>query len=120
MKCYNIKYIKHTKELIATCSEYSLNMIKKDIEDMGGSILSIEVKRPLKAKKENDPVITEKNKYYASMYNLFYKKYKNKKISMQLFNEIKEKLRELKNKVNNKTEFQEIFEEYLKDKDIKG
>ena len=114
MKSYNIKYKKESKELIAICLECSLDMIKSDIHNMGGTILSIETKNHLVPKKDINPVIIEKNEYYISRYNFFYKKHKNSKITTEVYNDIKKKLKDLKEEVDNKIEFQEKFEEYLK------
>jgi len=113
MELYNIKYIKNSKEQIATCSEYSLRNIRKDIEDSGGRILSIEIRESLEVKKE-DPVKKEKTKYYVSRYNYFYNKHEKKKITTEVFNNIKDKLRELRNETIDRKDFQEKFEDYLK------
>lgn len=119
MKLFDIKYKKDSKELVATCSEHSLNMIRKDIENMGGSVVSIKMKTPLLPNRDKDPLKIEKNEYYRSRYNFFYKKHENGRINTELFKKIKDKLRELKEETKDKAEFQEKFEEYLKDNNIK-
>jgi len=119
LKLFDIKYKKDSKELVATCSEHSLNMIRKDIENMGGSIVSINMKTPLIPNKDKDPLKIEKNEYYRSRYNFFYKKHESGRISTELFKKVKDKLRELKEETKDKAEFQEKFEEYLNDNNIK-
>lgn len=118
MKVFNVYYIKNSKKQVATCSEYSLSNIRKEIESMGGRILSIEMREPLVSKKQEDPIKKEKTKYYVSRYNYYYKKHENKRITTEVFNNIKDMLRELKNETNNKTEYQEKFEQFIKDNNL--
>lgn len=118
MKVFNVYYIKNSKKQVATCSEHSLNNIRKDIENMGGRVLSIEIREPKGIKKQEDPVKKEKSKYYVSRYNYYYKKHENKRISTDDFIKVKDKLRELKNDTKSLIEYQEKFEQFLKDNNL--
>ena len=101
------------------CSEYSLHeYIDKILED-GSKVISIFVK-DTKSKKPLDTNKVEKNKYYNSRYNYYYRQYKSNKIDEDMFNRIKIKLKELKENCNDKKEFLDEFTIFAKEIIRKG
>lgn len=118
MKIYEIKYIRNSEELITTCAEYSLSNITKTIEDSGGKIISINLKTALKGEDENKQIKSEIQKYYLKKYNAYYKKYKRGKISNEVFFNIKETLKKLNDENITIKEFQNKFEQFLKENNL--
>ena len=87
------------KTMNTQCSIYYLHKyIDKLIED-GSRIICIFANN-VKSNKPLDSNVEEKNKYYNSRYNNYYRQYKSNKIDEDMFNRIKIKLKELKENCN--------------------
>lgn len=101
------------------CSKYSLHeYIDKILED-GSKVISIFVK-DTKSKKPLDTNKVEKNKYYNSRYNYYYKQYKSNKIDELTFNRIKEALKRIRKECSNLKEFSDRFIAFEKEELKKG
>ena len=96
-KTFKIIYMLDGKTMNTQCSIYYLHKyIDKLIED-GSRIICIFANN-VKSNKPLDSNVEEKNKYYNSRYNYYYRQYKSNKIDEDMFNGIKIKLKELKEK----------------------
>jgi len=100
-KTFKIIYMLDGKTMNTQCSIYYLHKyIDKLIED-GSRIICIFANN-VKSNKPLDSNVEEKNKYYNSRYNYYYRQYKSNKIDEDMFNGIKIKLKELKENCNDK------------------
>lgn len=107
------------KTMNTQCSIYYLHKyIDKLIED-GSRIICIFANN-VKSNKPLDSNVEEKNKYYNSRYNNYYRQYKSNKIDEDMFNRIKIKLKELKENCNDKKEFFDEFTIFEKEIIKKG
>ena len=87
-KTFKIIYMLDGKTMNTQCSIYYLHKyIDKLIED-GSRIICIFANN-VKSNKPLDSNGEEKNKYYNSRYNYYYRQYKSNKIDEDMFNRIK-------------------------------
>ncbi len=108
-KTFKIIYSLDKETLDTECSIYSLHKyIDKLLKD-GSKVICI-LEKPVKTKKNLDNDAKEKNKYYNSKYNCYYKQFKSNKISELTFEKIKNKLKELKKQCLTLKDFTTKFE----------
>ena len=98
--------------------KYFMNIYDKILED-GSKVISIFVK-DTKSKKPLDTNKVEKNKYYNSRYNYYYKQYKSNKIDELTFNRIKKALKRIRKECSNLKEFSDRFIAFEKEELKKG
>ena len=81
---------------------------------------NITTKKDTKSKKPLDTNKVEKNKYYNSRYNYYYKQYKSNKIDELTFNRIKKELKRIRKECSNLKEFSDRFIAFEKEELKKG
>lgn len=118
-KTFKIIYSLNGKSFDTECSAYSLHeYIDKLIED-GSKVICLFAKNN-KSKKPLDTNKVEKNKYYNSRYNYYYKQYKSNKIDELTFNRIKKELKRIRKECSNLKEFSDRFIAFEKEELKKG
>ena len=118
-KTFKIIYELNEKTINTECSAYSLHEYIDELIENGSRIICLLAKNN-KSKKPLDENKVEKNKYYNSRYNYYYKQYKSNKIDKITFDKIKEELKTLRKDSKNVKEFADKFVIYEKEKLKKG
>lgn len=99
------------------CTSYSLQKFIQKFIDEDYKILTIIVnpcaKKDGKQQEQNE---IEKSKYYNRKYSLFYKRYKNNKITETEYKQIIKTLKKLRMQSETKAEFELKFIEYINKK----
>ena len=107
-KTFKIIYELNSETHNIECSEYYLHEYIDKILENGSNVMSIYAK-DTKSKKQQDINKIEKNKYYNSKYNYYYKQYKSNKIDIVTFNKVRDVLKNLRNESSNLKEFSNKF-----------
>ena len=108
---YTILYSENGVNTQIGCSKYSLTRFIEELSSQGAENI---VALPNKTSKTINKNIVEIRKYYSSIYNHYYRKYKLNKIDQDTFDKIVITLRSLKKTSKTKAEFEKSFEEYKK------
>lgn len=115
LKTYGIVYqVRGKQPETIECTKYSLQKYIEHFAQENAKVLCIVTHSLKKKEKPRDINKEEKLRYYNNQYSNYYKRYKNGKIDVVAYEEIKKKLKELKNVCKTREEYQVQFEAYKK------